>query len=361
MKPTFEYGFAKVRDLRAETCPAGTKGLPVVTGIELNGQLHKPTSRFWSSFFRRFQVTENIFRYFSHAEVFERISQRARDEAFRYCVERNDRGDGRLLAATRPDRSVITYEEIHQLVVRYDAHDVEYEDGVVTSRHVPRSGDYPLQIGSDEFRQRFILDTPIDGYGVPRIHLSMLRTICTNGMVGYAAAFRSELSQGKDVTYGIMRALDSFDNFDGYAALRQRFDSAQRSWASIRETQELYRLLMKIELRRGLDREAVLGRFYRVSGRIQELYGLANLEALSVKRQRVLPAKCRVYDLMNFASEVGTHHAPPRGNRLLQSYLGTLVSDEYDLEGTGDKVPEFNDFFISQDRSPPAFGDLQPV
>ena len=348
MKSTFEYGFAKVRDLRAHTRPAIKSGLPQVTGIELNGQMHKPTSRFWSSFFRRFQLTENIFRYFSHAEVFDRIAQQARNQAFRYCVERNDLGEGRLLAATRPDRPLIVYQEICDLAERYDAQEIEYEDGVVTSRHIPRSGDYPIQIGSDEFRQRFVLDTPIDGYGVPRIHLSMLRTVCTNGMIGYAAAFRSELSQGKDVAYGITRALDSFDNFDGYAALRQRFDSAQRSWASIRETQELYRLLLKTELRRGLMQESILGRFYSVTGRIQELYGLANLEALSVKRQRVLPAKCRVYDLMNFASEVGTHHATARGNRLLQSFLGTLVSDEYDLEGTGDKVPEFNDFFISQ-------------
>src|SRR5439155_23353354 len=32
------------------------------------------------------------------------------------------------------------------------------------------------------------------------------------------------------------------------------------------------------------------------------IYGVANLESLSVKRQRVLPTPCCVYDLSNFAS-----------------------------------------------------------
>lgn len=347
MKSAFQYGFARVRELRAHTVVAGQKNLPQVTGIELDGQIHRPTSRFWGSFCRRFQFTENVFRYFSHAEVFERISERAKDESFRYCIERNDRGDSKLLAAISPDRPVITYDELRGLTERYEGQDIEYQDGVVTSRHVPRSGDYPIQIGADEFRQRFVLETPIDGYGLPRIHLAMLRMICTNGMVGHAPAFRSEISAGKDVAHGITRALDSFDNFEGFAALRQRFDSAQRSWASIREAQELYRLLLTLEGDRGLTRSCIPD-FYRVTGRLHELYGLANLETLSVKRQRVLPAKCRVYDLLNFASEMGTHHATAKSNRLLQAYIGTLISDEYDLEGTGEKVAEFNDFFVSQ-------------
>jgi hypothetical protein len=130
--------------------------------------------------------------------------------------------------------------------------------------------------------------------------------------------------------------------------LRQRFDSAQRSWASIREAEELYRVLARLHFRRGRKTDSILGDYYNVTGRLQELYGLANLEALGSKRQRVLPAKCRVYDLLNFASEVGTHHATPAGNRLLQAYIGNLIADEYDLEGSGDSVSEFNDFFVSQ-------------
>ena len=85
----------------------------------------------------------------------------------------------------------------------------------------------------------------------------------------------------------------------------------------------------------------------RVAGDLHALYGVANLESLSSKRQRVLPAKCRVYDLINFASEVATHKAPASGRGRLQAYIGTLISDEYDLEGTAEKVPEFADLFLN--------------
>jgi hypothetical protein len=74
---------------------------------------------------------------------------------------------------------------------------------------------------------------------------------------------------------------------------------------------------------------------------------LANLESLSVKRQRMLPARCRVYDLLNFASEIATHRASSESRPRLQAYIGTLVSDEFDLEGTAEKVPELKDLFLN--------------
>ena len=90
----------------------------------------------------------------------------------------------------------------------------------------------------------------------------------------------------------------------------------------------------------------ILKRFYEITGRPDELYGIANLDAFSVKRQRMLPAKCRVYDLLNFASEVATHQTTSRDSLQLQAYIGSLVSDEYDMEGTANKVGDFQDFFV---------------
>ena len=92
----------------------------------------------------------------------------------------------------------------------------------------------------------------------------------------------------------------------------------------------------------------ILKRFYKMSGRPHELYGIANLDAFSQKRQRVLPTKCRVYDLLNFASEVATHQSSPEAGLKLQAYIGDLVSDEYDMEGTAEKVKDFQDFFVAQ-------------
>ena len=67
----------------------------------------------------------------------------------------------------------------------------------------------------------------------------------------------------------------------------------------------------------------------------------------------MLPARCRVYDLLNFASELATHHARPVASQALQAHIGTMVSDEYDMEGTAEKVSDFDDFFVNDQGSGP--------
>ena len=219
---------------------------------------------------------------------------------------------------------------------------------------MPSSGDAAIQIGPDCFKNRFTLETPVDGYGNPRIYLSLLRLLCVNGMIAYTPVFRSEIRVGKDVTWSIARALESYDNGEGYAALRQRFESAQNSWASLHECHGLYRILARLQGAGNIPPSS-LADFNRVTGNLNELYGLANLDALSSKRQRVLPARCRVYDVLNFMSELATHHATPLGNRVLQAHLGSLIADEYDMEGTVEKMQDFNDFFVTRDDPlPPA-------
>ena len=65
-----------------------------------------------------------------------------------------------------------------------------------------------------------------------------------------------------------------------------------------------------------------------------------------------------MYDLLNFASELGTHHATPTGNRLVQAYIGDLISSEYDLEGTVDQFGDWRDFFIGNDATCTTLADM---
>jgi hypothetical protein len=83
-----------------------------------------------------------------------------------------------------------------------------------------------------------------------------------------------------------------------------------------------------------------------MTGDLTRLYGLADLDALTVKKQRTLPTACRVYDLLNFTSELATHHARPEAARTLQGHLGQLISGEYDLEGTAEQFGDWRDFFL---------------
>jgi hypothetical protein len=350
---TFDYGLAKVSDLGITTAQREKSGKSRVAMLEVHGEALAPSPRFWTSFFHRFGISDTVFRYFDHAEVFQRIAERGKSDTVRYCVERDADGRGTLMAVSNPARSVIDHNEASELVSRYGGENVSYANGVITSFHVPRSGDSQFQIGGDEFQHRFVMDTPIDGFGQPKIYLSLLRLICSNGAIGYSPTFRSEIPGGKDMSYCIARALESYDNGDGYAALRQRFESAQKSWASLYECHQLYKCVIRLADQRMFTRESILSDFYQVTGNANSIYGLANLDALTTKRQRVLPARCRVYDLINFASELATHHVRPGGNRTLQAYIGTLISDEFDMEGTAERLVDFNDFFVSGSEGMP--------
>jgi len=390
----FDYPFAAIGSLTVRTTADPKTDKPVVSAVVVDDEPIKPTDRFWLSLHARYGFNNSVFKYFSHEEVFQRISEVEPRDRVRLCVERDtESGESRLLAISNPAKPVVHHESLMETLDRYDGDNITYCDGIVESTHMPRIGSNEFEIGDDTFWNRFVMSAPIDGYGQPSIYLSLLRQICTNGMVGYAPTFRSTLALGRgndDVVYSIVRALDGFGNDEGYAALRQRFEAAAKSWASVYEAQSLYRLLVKLLTRRSLRSSRVapetsllpndqspaglhssekcaeagspiITAFHQMTGDVSQIYGLANVDALSVKRQRTLPVKARVYDLLNFASEVATHHADEQGARASQGWLGTLVSGEYDLEGSQDAFGDFQDFFIDRKLDGETAVDLQRV
>jgi hypothetical protein len=376
MVRSFEYGVTRIKDLQVKT-RINPSGKSVVESLEMDGRPVLPSTRFWNSLHVRFGFTSNIFRYFSHGEVFERISQVAPDDKVRWCIESHEDGPDTLLAVTNPSAASIGHDELMELLDSHGTQTRRYANGIVTSEHMPRFNPV-FQVSGDGFQNKFIIDTPIDGYGRPAVYLSMLRLICSNGLVGYSPTFRSELSTGKGengVRFVLERVLGGFNNEDGYAALRQRFESAAKSWASVHEATRLYKVLSRLHGRGEVHNSSPVAAaggdgigecessplfhsFHRMTGDLSRIYGLANVEALSVKRQRTLPAACKVYDLLNFASEVATHHATEAGNRMMQAYVGELISGEYDLEGTVDQFSDWRDFFIGHEDTASTMADL---
>jgi hypothetical protein len=376
MSRQFEYGVTRIKDLQVKTRVDGT-GKTVIDNLELDGRPVQPSPRFWNSLHVRFGFTSNIFRYFSHAEVFNRISQVAPDDKIRWCLETHEGGQDTLLAVTNPTAALIAYDDLMDLLGDHGAGEIRYSKGIVTSEHSPKLNPV-FQVSGDGFQNKFILDTPIDGYGRPAVFLSMLRLICANGLVGYSPTFRSELSTGRGdggVRFVLERVLGGFNNEDGYAALRQRFESASKSWASVHEATRLYKVLARLHSRGEVHGKAPVSAaggdgvgecessplfhsFHRMTGDLSRIYGLANVEALSAKRQRTLPAACKVYDLLNFASEAATHHADPAGNRTMQAYIGDLISGEFDLEGTVDQFSDWRDFFIGNEQTASTMAEM---
>lgn len=339
--PQLEYKILPLARVKVEG--EGSRKRLLEAEIRFGGKRYRTSRRFWTSFMAKFGFSDSIFNYYAHQEVFDRICERRPDVELRFCI---DPSSALALSVSNPGKPVVDPGSFMEIARKYRGSDVQYAQGVVLSTYVPPSGERRVKIGPDLFSNRFIVETPLDGYGKPSIYLSLLREVCMNGAVAYAPTFRQDITLGDDPEYAISRSLDSFDSDEGYSAVRQRFQAAQSSPASLRECLKLFQTIRKLE-----QGTSLTGVYEKVVGNLHEEYGMANLNALTEKKLRLLPARCRVYDLLNLASEVSTHHAKNLAEaQLLQAWLGTTISSEYDLEGTSEKVGDFEGVFIKDAR-----------
>ena len=69
-----DYRNASIKDLKCVSTV--DKHRNKVTGIEVEGEVIKPTERFWTSVCSRFGFNPSVFKYFDHEEVFTRISEK---------------------------------------------------------------------------------------------------------------------------------------------------------------------------------------------------------------------------------------------------------------------------------------------
>ena len=384
------YGAAPLNMFKVMETTDGGK----VSVMSIDGCAVKPTPRFWSSLcstFSNYGLSTKLFKLFTHAEVFQRVSDVVGGEGkdrLRFAIEDLGTGNPRLLAVTNPTKPLVRYERMGEVLQRYGAQNIEYNTGVIRSTHIPQHMD-DFEIAGDGFSHQYVMETPVDGFGKPLIYLSLLRQVCSNGMVGYARAFKTELNIGRgddgaDTMFSIQRALDSFSNEEGYAALRQRFESATNSWASVYEVNRVLKVMNKMAQKSmfiepqakhtgtidGLAhrRDTVLGvstaaadteqnpvniklmrAFTQMVGDLCAIYGIAHLDAVSTKKMQKIPARCKMYDLLNFTTEAATHYCDEKNGRLLQAEVGNFVSNEYDLEGTVQTHEQFQDFFTKVD------------
>lgn len=363
-KPRFEYGSCEVNDLSVvtRTIDAGNGKTKEIEDLYLDGREVKDSPRFWTSLQSNFGFSSNIFKYFSHSEVFNRIADVSPRSRLNWCIESAEGKADKILAVTNPGKAVLRHDDALDLISKYGGSDkYEYSNGIIQSQHFPIGNDHSFSIGGDAFENRFALDIPIDGFGNPSTYLMMMRLRCTNGMIAMTPAFRSEINIGrKEGTFALSRVLEGYNNEDGFLALRDRYTSAQTSFASLNEVNNTYKTLLRVgnsggvrlasdgvSLMETAPENSILGRFNRMTGDIGEMYGLANYDAMSQKKQRTLPAKCTMYDLFNFITEIATHKATTDGARRLQALQGDMLANEYDLEGTCTDNKDYRTFWMT--------------
>jgi hypothetical protein len=303
--------------------------------IKVHDREYHVTDRFMQSLASRFHVGGDFFRYFTPSEVFTRIQEVHPRGRVRLTTDRDT-----VLGMSNPDRPIVHPEELCRLLAAQNGQVVQrqYQRGVVTSVH--QLDEPPWKLGKEVFTSTFTLETPVDGFGLPSIYLSLIRQLCTNGMIGYAPAFRTNIPLGKHDSDGaagpLRRAMDCFSNEEGYAAVRQRLASARTSEASVYEVRMLCRAMSR-DTRTGKDAamQPVYDRLWKLTGDISIKYGVASDQAISRKKQSMLPMDCTVYELMTFATELATHHAHNLvDGRQIHAWVGQTLATEYDLEGS---------------------------
>lgn len=383
--PKFDYVVVPINKLRVNNVPMpGKDYVPnkSIEQIQVDGEPMLPTKRFWESFCSRFQMSPSIFRWFSHREVFDRISERCNDDKIQICVQTTPYAEEninpekgfqkKMLGATLPEKNMIYDDQAIRVLNALVVEHAEYRDGVIVTKHSPHRT-IKIAIGSDNYDMKLLLEMPIDGYGTPNVFLGMYRNKCKNWAVAYSKVFRSTITLGKkdSVINTITRVMNSYNNEDGFIALKQRLAASQQSYASVYECIRLARMFKNLAVRdfrksfvhkiaekvNIVDKDYyntlrgdIFASLWKIAGDLRAVYGVAQLESISEKRMRALPATCSVYDLLNFSTEIATHQLMPEPGRRLQGFFGEMIGREYDLEDSKTEFGEFSDFINENSR-----------
>lgn len=294
------------------------------------------SQRFFNSLGSRFGLNQNIFNYFTPSELFNRVVKKhGKGAEVQFAVEMDNHGEQkRVLAVSGAEAKTIQYDQAVQFLLEKGGREISYDgNGRLSALFRPIGGEQAFAIGGDDFKQEYLCSISVDGYGKTDIALAFERLICMNDIVGLSSAFRAPIKLGKDnPMHGLNRAIDTYANEEGYEVIAERISTAQQTLASVSEVQMLARILDKCEYN-SVSGNYVLGVFSKMVGDLTNLYGEASMDAFSSRKQSLLPTKASVYQILNFITELSSHHAKCNAKLKLQGLAGTLLSKEFDLEG----------------------------
>lgn len=342
--PEIEYKSVKLENINLRVVRSSKQKRSIRMSIE--GQPVEYTERFSTSLAMNLGFPKSVFNLFEPDEVFQRIHERTQIE--KLSIALHHKKDGNLtkiiaLGTSLNPRPVVTTETIDKLHEVCAPIERSYNNGIIQSTYEMKMGK-SLNIRGNDFNARFVLETPIDGFGPSSAYLALLRLICKNGMVAISPAFRTRLAMsnkaGVDNIKLLRRFCETFSCDEGFDVLGQRLQSAASSPASLDEILKLHNVLSQFH-------EFDIVRELESSSNLQR-YGIISLVSLNEKQRRICPTNNTVYDLMNIATEAATHKvSDPRCTNSLHAYVGTLLSHPYDLEGTLSGSEEPQDIFLA--------------
>lgn len=331
--------------------------------VHPDGRKFKVASKFFDSFSNTFRLGRSVFEWYTPNEVFGRISE-TKKTPVRVTLDtvanptKTDHGDiyGTALTVTLPSKAILRPEDVTDLITSNDGHDVMYKDGIVAATfHTPFPVTYAIGKEDSAFETKFYIEFPLDAYVQPASYLMLLRKVCTNGAVARTKAFRTEFSLGKDDTdlsAVLDRAISSFNNEEGYHSFNARLLAASKSWASLRETLDLHKSIVRggqLENWELKKKREIAENLNRISGNPMLMYGIVSGGEPSLRQSSVMPVKATMYELINFATEVATHHMKQlHAKNCIYGWVGDTIVEDFDLDNSVETNPDFTAFMIDQ-------------
>ncbi len=304
------------------------------------GEDFTASRRFYTSLAKRMKFSTNIFNFFSPAEVMERIAERSPGTTFGLTF---DHHKNTLLGVVDANKKLLPVNTACQIFSEDPRiRKITYHDGI-WSAELALDEIFNTQKAGEYFR-KFQIYYPVDGVGTPCIYLSMMRQVCQNGAVAKIGEFRTDIEINDESGLHLSRLLRSFNNQNGFLAMEERLEIAATTSASVNELLTVDSMLQNHVADRHVYRK-LHNRLEEIAGDPCYTYGVTSLNNIPYKKRSLIPVNCSVNDLLNFCSELTTHHGNLLNN--VDSFnimTGKTLAGEMDLEG-----------MYSHNRTSPAF------
>ena len=297
-------------------------------GLAIEGEEFKPSQRFLKGMAQRMKVPLSVFELFTPLEVIRRAAERAPDLQLRLTVDREEK---KALALIE-DKGVPIPAGNIEIIMKDDKRlqNFSYHEGVITGRFdlgeawdIPNDSKYGVHISTE---------VPVDGMGTPEATLATWRQICSNGAVAEAPMFRTKMEVKDNRGDHFRRLLRSFRNPRGVEMLHERLIAANGTKASVDEVYQAESLIRR-QVRDSRNQMLLCERLHEVADNPCVRYGVTDLGSIGERRRGLLPTGASVADVMNFVSELNTHHGELLKNRnAANGLLGEYYARSYDLE-----------------------------
>ena len=300
----------------------------VFKGMFVDGERYSPSQRFLKGLAQRMKVPLGVFELFTPLEVIRRAAERAPDLSLRLTV---DRVEHRALALVE-DKGVPLPAGNIEIIMREDPRllHFSYNDGVITGRFdLGEAWDIP---GDSKYGVHINTEVPVDGMGTPAATLATWRQVCSNGAVAEAPMFRTKMEVKDNGGEHFRRLLKSFSNPRGIELLHERLVAANGTKASVDEVFQAESFIRR-QIRDSRHQMLLCERLQDVAENPCVRYGVTDLGAIGERRRGLLPTGASVADVMNFVSELNTHHGMLlRNQNAANGLIGEFFARSFDLE-----------------------------